>query len=129
MESTRESVSLPRRKYLLCPKFHLSMILWYFNPIEICQLSSKKSQQNLLYKLIQKDNFILFLSLTPDAPPLCYLSPHCAADQGTNHRRQTLPTSAMLQKWGNHKSNCSLFGSSLSHVLTSQAEANDADAD
>jgi hypothetical protein len=45
------------------------MIIWYFNSIEICHLSSKKSQLNLLYKLIQKDNFILFLSPTPDAPP------------------------------------------------------------
>ena len=104
---------IPLRKYLLFFKYQLSMIIWYFNPIGICHLSSKKSQLNLLYELNQKDNFILQKFQTPPLslssisenckkpntffslhrqtlPPSAISLPHCAADEGTAQHRLIL---------------------------------------
>jgi hypothetical protein len=91
------------------------MIIWYFNPIKICHLSSKKSQLNLLYKLNEKDNFILqkfqtpplslflpflkiaksqmpfFLSPSPDASPFAISLPYCAAGEDTAQHRRFRP--------------------------------------
>jgi hypothetical protein len=105
------------------------MIIWYFNPIEICHLSFKKANSIYCISLFKKTILSFFSLRRQTLPPLLSLSLTAPPTKALTTDGKRSPPLLSSKNGGTNKSNCSLFGSSLSHVLASQAEANGADAD